>query len=48
MKRSTVAHSASAMLLATLSFGVLAEDASVNCDSAQADIALIKATCGID
>ena len=34
---------ASAMLLATLSFGALAEDAAVNCDTAQADIAKLEA-----
>jgi hypothetical protein len=40
MKKSIVA--ASAMLLATLSFGALAEDAKVNCDTAQQDIAALE------
>ncbi len=43
MKKSIIAVSASALLLATLSFGALAEDASVDCDSAQADIAKLQA-----
>ena len=42
MKRSIVAVSASAMLFATLSFGALAEDAAVNCDTAQEDIAHLQ------
>lgn len=41
MNQSIIA--ASAMLLATLSFGALAEDASVNCDSAKEDIAKLQA-----
>jgi hypothetical protein len=41
MKKSIVA--ASAMLLATLSVGALAEDAKVNCDTAQQDIATLEA-----
>jgi len=43
MKKSIIAVSASAMLLATLSFGTLAEDVSVNCDTAQKDIAALEA-----
>ncbi len=47
MKKSIIAVSvsvsASAMLFATLSFGALAEDAAINCDTAQADIAKLEA-----
>jgi len=42
MKKSIIAVSASAMLLATLSFRVLAEDTSVNCDTAKEDIAKLE------
>ena len=42
MNKSIVAVSASAMLFATLSFGALAEDAAVNCDTAQEDIAHLQ------
>ena len=42
MNKSIVAVSASAMLLATLSFGAFAGDAPVNCDTAQADIAHLE------
>ena len=42
MNKSIVAVSTSAMLLATLSFGALAQDAAVNCDTAQADIAHLQ------
>ena len=40
MKKSIVA--ASTMLVATLSFGAVAEDAPVNCDTAKADIAELE------
>lgn len=48
MNKSIIAVSASAMLLTTLSFGTIAEDASVNCDCDEwidPHIALIKSTC---
>jgi hypothetical protein len=43
MERSIIAHSASAMFLATLPFGAIAEDASVNCDTAKEAIAKLEA-----
>jgi len=42
MKRSIVAISVPVMLIATLSFGARAQDAAVNCDTAQADIAHLQ------
>ena len=42
MNKSILAVSVPAMLLATLSFGALAQDAAVNCDTAQADIAHLQ------
>ena len=42
MKRSIVANAIPVMLIATLSFGARAQDAAVNCDTAQADIAHLQ------
>ena len=42
MKRSIVAISVPVMLIVTLSFGARAQDAAVNCDTAQADIAHLQ------
>ena len=42
MKRSIIAISAPVMVLATLSFGALAQDAAVNCDTAKEDIAHLQ------
>jgi len=43
MKRSIIAHCASTLVVASLSFAALAEDASVNCDTAKEDIAKLEA-----
>ncbi len=42
MNKSIVAVSFSAMLIATLSSGARAQDAAVNCDTAQQDIAHLQ------
>jgi len=43
MKKPLVVYSAASILIATLSFGALATDPAVNCDSAQEDIAKLQA-----
>ena len=43
MKKTLVAYSAAALLLATLSFGALAADAQVNCGTAKEDITKLEA-----
>jgi hypothetical protein len=42
MKKSIIAISFSALFLATLPLGALADSAAVNCDTAQADIAHLQ------
>ena len=42
MKKPLVAYSAASMLLATFSFGALAADASVDCNTAKGDIATLE------
>lgn len=42
MKKSIIASSFSAMLVASLSFNVLAEEPAVNCDTAEQDLAHLQ------